>query len=73
MTAGVVASPAKRREEGLVGQSGRATWARITNDGSAVFDCDVGELGSGAAIQLNTVELRKGGPLTFQLFGPKYL
>src|SRR5437879_2437678 len=29
-------------EEGIVGQSGRATWARITNDGSAVFDCDVG-------------------------------
>ena len=60
-------------EEGIVGQSGRATWARIMNDGSAVFDCDVGELGSDAAIRLNTVELRKGGPLTFQLFGPKYL
>ncbi len=58
-------------EESIVGQSGRATWARVMNDGSAVLDCDIGEPGSGAAIELNTVDLRKGGPLTFQLFGPR--
>lgn len=53
----------------LAGNSGFATWARAyAKDGSPIGDCDVGEEGSGAAIELNTAGLRKGGPVVIRSF-----
>lgn len=49
--------------------TGKATWARITNgDGKAVFDCDVGSVGSGAILELNSVDVVMGGPIRIKNF-----
>ena len=41
-----------------------ATWARIsTSEGVAIIDIDVGTIGSGAALQLNTTNIVTGGPI----------
>ena len=41
-----------------------ATWARIsTSAGVAIIDIDVGTIGSGAALQLNTTNIVTGGPI----------
>lgn len=49
--------------------SGKCLWARVMDSrGAVVFDCDVGEEGSGAAIELNTIEVRKGGPVLIHAF-----
>ena|ERR1044071_631598 len=53
-------------ENDVIMRSGRCTWARVLNGRRAVYDCDVGEYGSGAEFQLNTVELRIGGPLVLE-------
>ena|ERR1051325_5992744 len=56
-------------DQELAGASGEATWARaIASDGSPIFDCDVGEKDSDAAIELNTTGLRKGGPVSINSF-----
>ncbi len=56
-------------DQDLAVGSGDATWARAcTKDGTAIFDCDVGEKDSGAAIELNTTGLRKGGPVMIRSF-----
>jgi hypothetical protein len=46
--------------EGVIHRAGTAAWARVTNDGQAVFDLDVGRRGSTADICLSTVELVAG-------------
>jgi hypothetical protein len=49
--------------------SGDATWARAyAADGTPILDCDVGETDSGASIELNTVRVRKGGPIVLNRF-----
>lgn len=49
-------------EESNAPASGTATWARLTDGaGSWVADLDVGVAGSGAAIELNAVEIYQGG------------
>ena len=49
-------------EDGLIGNTGTATWARVVNgDGATAFDCDCGE-GTGAwEVQLAQVNLYAGG------------
>jgi hypothetical protein len=49
-------------EDGLIGNSGIATWARVVNgDGATAFDCDCGE-GAGAwEVQLAQAQLYAGG------------
>ena len=47
----------------------KATWARITDgDGVAVFDCDVGTIGSGSTMELNTADIVQGGPIKIKNF-----
>lgn len=49
--------------------TGQAGWARIEDsERNNVFDCDVGEEGSGATIEMNTVDIVKGGPIHFTSF-----
>lgn len=49
--------------------TGTATWARLADsDGTALADVDVGATGSGAAIELNTVELTSGGEVNITSF-----
>ncbi len=49
-------------EDGLITETGTATWARIVNgDGATAFDCDAGQ-GAGAwTVQLAQVNLYAGG------------
>lgn len=49
-------------EDGLIGNTGTATWARVVNgDGATAFDCDAGQ-GVGAwEVQLGQVTLYAGG------------
>jgi hypothetical protein len=42
--------------EGKIHRRGKASWARITNDGKAIMDLDVGKRGSTAEICMSTVE-----------------
>jgi len=45
--------------------SGTATWARVEDsDGTFVLDLSVGATGSGADIELNTVSIVAGGPIS---------
>jgi hypothetical protein len=49
--------------------SGNATWARAyAQDGTAIFDCDIGDLEGDAAIRLNTIRIRTGGPVVLNSF-----
>lgn len=53
----------------LAVDSGRCSWARVADDdGRGVIDCDVGDEDSDASIKLNTVEIRKGGPVVIRSF-----
>jgi hypothetical protein len=55
--------------DGIAKGSGKATWARIFDRHKvAVLDCDVGEVDSGAAIEMNTADIRKGGPVLIDSF-----
>lgn len=56
-------------EDAEADNTGAAAWARAYNgDGDKVFDCDVGESGSGATIELNTVNVVAGGPIRITSF-----
>jgi hypothetical protein len=46
--------------EGVIHRAGTALWARVTNDGQAVLDLDVGRRGSTADITLSNVQLVNG-------------
>lgn len=49
--------------------SGRCAWARVADGaGNAVIDVEVGEEDSVAAMKINTVEIRKGGPVIIRSF-----
>jgi hypothetical protein len=49
--------------------TGRVVWARIADGGGhTVFDCDVSGPGQGGTMELNTVEIVKGGPLRLKNF-----
>jgi hypothetical protein len=49
-------------EEDMAPATGEAAWARITDsDGTWVADADIGITGSGAAIELNTINVYAGG------------
>ena len=46
--------------------SGTATWARFRrSDGTAIFDCDIGVVGSGAGIEMVTTTVVATGPIAF--------
>lgn len=46
--------------------SGVAAWARFKrSDGTAIFDCDVGVVGSGAFIEMVTTTITAGAPIAF--------
>jgi hypothetical protein len=54
-------------EDAAADADGTAAWARIADsDGNTIFDCDVGV--SGATINLNTVNLVTGGPVSITSF-----
>jgi hypothetical protein len=49
--------------------TGTATWARVADSaGNTVFDCDVTAAGGGGTIQLNTVNIVAGGPISITSF-----
>ena len=49
--------------------SGTATWARVSDSsGTAVIDLDVTTAGGGGALQLNTVNIEKDGPILVSSF-----
>ncbi len=49
--------------------TGIATWARVEDsDGNNVFDVDVGTTGSGAGLELNTVNIVLAGPVSITAF-----
>lgn len=51
-------------EDPVADNSGTATWARLLdNSGDAIADFTVGATGSGADIELNTVDIVAGGPI----------
>jgi hypothetical protein len=55
--------------DGLAAGNGRASWARVFDAaGEVVLDCDVGEAKDGAAVTMNTVEFRQGGPIVIRNF-----
>lgn len=55
--------------DGLAVGNGRAAWARVFDAaGQVVLDCDVGEAKDGAAVTMNTLEFRKGGPIVIRNF-----
>lgn len=52
-------------EDAAANADGTATWARIVDgDGTFVMDLSVGEIGSGADIELNTTVFLTGGPVS---------
>ena len=54
-------------EDSEADATGTAAWARIADsDGNTIFDCDVGTVG--ATINLNTVSLVAGGPVSITSF-----
>ena len=54
-----------RVAEGNAINSGDASWARLIGaDGKALLDCKMTLRGGGGVIEWNTLELRKGGPVT---------
>ncbi len=58
----------RRPDETIALASATATWARITNGASMwVADVDVGVTGSGAEIELSSVELLAGGSVSITL------
>ena len=59
--------------EGLAKRSGRAAWAQcVAADGDVLFDCPIGEQDSGAAVEMNTVDFKKGGPVKLRSFAVGY-
>jgi hypothetical protein len=59
--------------EGLARRSGRASWAQcVDRDGHVLFDCPVGEQDSGAPLEMNTVDFKKGGPVKLRSFAVGY-
>ena len=62
---GGVLSFAAITEDASADASGQATWARVVDSTDAfVMDLSVGATGSGAEIELNTVEIIAGGPVS---------
>lgn len=54
--------------EALCNASGTAAWARLSNGaGLWVADIDVGETGSGAELEMSSVDLLAGGAITVSL------
>ena len=54
-----------RVAEGNAINSGDASWARLIGaDGKALLDCKMTLRGGGGVIEWNTLEIRKGGPVT---------
>jgi hypothetical protein len=54
-------------EDSEADADGTAAWARVADStGATVFDCDVGTVG--ATINLNTVNLVAGGPVSITAF-----
>lgn len=50
----------------FAGSPRTATWARFKDSsGNAVFDCNVGVVGSGAFIEMITTAIVSGGPVAF--------
>lgn len=59
--------------EGLAKRSGRAAWAQcVDRDGKVLFDCPVGESDSGAPVEMNTADFKKGGPVKLRSFAVGY-
>jgi len=49
--------------------TGTAAWARVADSAdNTVFDCDVTATGGGGTIQLNTVNIVAGGPISITSF-----
>lgn len=49
-------------EDGLIAETGIATWARVVNgNGDTAFDCDAGEGVGGWVVQLAQAQLYAGG------------
>lgn len=64
---GGVITAAAITEDSEADATGTAAWARIADsDGNTIFDCDVGT--SGATINLNTVNIVSGGPVSITSF-----
>ena len=56
-------------EDSAADATNTATWARITDsDDNTVFDCDVGESGSGATLIINNASVTTGGPVRISSF-----
>jgi hypothetical protein len=56
-------------DDPLADESGNASWARaMDSDGNTVFDCDVTAQGGGGTIEMNTVNVAKGGPIKITSF-----
>ena len=54
----------KIQEEDAAIALGRASWARIVDDGGTeIFTCDVGDPQSEAVLKLNTQDIFPGGPV----------
>lgn len=54
-------------EDPMADATGTATWARLTDsDGTAVLDCSVGLVDSGAALEFDTVSFLAGGAIRMQ-------
>ena len=57
-------------EDPAVPASGVVVWARIADgDGNAVMDLDVTGPNEGGMIEINTTQIRKGGPFRLGEFG----
>lgn len=51
-------------EDSSAAATGKAAWARVTDsDGDVILDCDVSGIAGGATIEINTVDIVKGGPV----------
>ena len=59
--------------EGLATRSGQVGWAQCVDaEGHVIFDCAVGDDASGSPIEMNTRDLKKGGPVKLRSFSLGY-
>lgn len=59
--------------EALATRSGEVGWAQCVDaEGNVLFDCAVGDDHSGSPIEMNTRDLKKGGPVKLRSFSLGY-